>query len=606
MTIGPGDGQVDAIEIEWQFDALDLRPAGRWLASLAAGTTSIAALGPVTAVQGPTIVQEDRYLDTDDWRIARAGYVLRVRNAKNKHQVTLKALADEPKGSGSGPRRRREVNEPFLGGPGRWIEDAGPVGWRVAALIGRRPLNQVLEVQTRRRPFVLHLGGEDVAEIALDETAIAIDDQNPMRLLRVEVEVQPAWVEVLAPLVEDLQRSSGLAPAALSKFEAGVLARGYVIPSAINLGPTAVTPDTTIGALADAVVRRQLGAMVAREAGTRLGEDAEELHDMRVATRRLRAALDVFADILPPQFAALSPELAWLTQVLGTVRDLDVQLDRLDSSPEWQSTWASTPGATAPVDELRAVMTRERDRARAILLHALDSPRYERLTSGLMALAQQGAGQRSAAGHLPATGVLPGLIEQRHRAAVKASRRARRTGEAADFHKLRIRCKRLRYALEFVQDVYGEPATHFIRRLARLQDLLGGLQDCEVSMDRLHSLATRAQPPLSRASVFLMGTVAEESRREAEGLLDRARTRVKVLNGDEWQRLSDVLEHLCFEEEPGTVGGIRMPITHGPPVSVPNGSSHLGSVSLAHPAPIVLAGPDRPEPADDLPTPGPA
>ena len=110
-------------------------------------------------------------------------------------------------------------------------------------------------------------------------------------------------------------------------------------------------------------------------------------------------------------------------------------------------------------------------------------------------------------------------------------------------------------------------------------------------MDRLHSLATRAQPPLSRASVFLMGTVAEDSRREAEGLLDRARTRVKVLNGDEWQRLSDVLEHLCFEEEPGTVGGIRMPITHRPPVSAPNGSSHLGSVSLAHPAPIVTAGP---------------
>jgi len=605
MTIGPGDGQVDAIEIEWQFDALDLRPAGRWLASLAAGTTSIAALGPVTAVPGPTIVQEDLYLDTDDWRIARAGYVLRVRNAKNKHQVTLKALADGPRGNGSGPRRRREVNEPFLGGPGRWVEDAGPVGWRVAALIGRRPLHQVLEVQTRRRPFVLHLGGEDVAEVALDETAIAIDDQNPMRLLRVEVEVQAAWVEVLAPLVEDLQRSSGLAPAALSKFEAGVLARGYVIPSAINLGPTAVTPDTTIGALADAVVRRQLAAMVAREAGTRLGEDAEELHDMRVATRRLRAALDVFADILPPQFAALSPELAWLAQVLGTVRDLDVQLDRLDSSPEWQSAWPSAPGTTAPVDELRAVMTRERDRARAILLHALDSPRYERLTSGLMALAQQGAGQRSAAGHLPATGVLPGLIEQRHRAAVKAARRARRSGEAADFHKLRIRCKRLRYALEFVQEVYGEPATHFIRRLARLQDLLGGLQDCEVSMERLHSLATRAQPPLSRASVFLMGTVAEESRREGEGLLGRARTRVKVLKGDEWQRLSGVLERLRFQEEPGTVGGIRMPITNGPPGSPTNGSSHLGPASLGHPAPIALAGPDRPEPADDLPT-GPA
>ena len=75
-----------------------------------------------------------------------------------------------------------------------------------------------------------------------------------------------------------------------------MLARGYVIPTRVNLGPTEVIGQSTIGALADAVVRRQLGALLEHEAGTRLGEDPEELHDMRVATRRLRAALDVFAE----------------------------------------------------------------------------------------------------------------------------------------------------------------------------------------------------------------------------------------------------------------------------------------------------------------------
>jgi len=601
VTIGPGDGQVDAVEIEWQFDALDLRPAERWLASLSAGSTSIGTLGPITAVVRPTVVQEDIYLDTEDWRVAQAGYVLRVRNAKNKHEVTLKALVGGPKGNGSAPRRRREVNEPFVGTAGHWIEDAGPVGWRVSALIGRRPLHQVLEVQTRRRPFVLLLSGEEIAEVALDETAIAIDNQSPMRLLRVEVEVQAAWVELLAPLVEDFQRSSGLAPAALSKFEAGVLARGYAIPTGINLGPTAVASDATIGALADAVVRRQLGALVAHEAGTRLGEDIEELHDMRVATRRLRAALGVFADVLPHQFGALTPELAWLAEVLGSVRDLDVQLDRLDQSPEWHGVWAGAEGGASPVDELRAVVTRERERARAVLLQALESPRYERLTSGLTALAQQGAGQRSGAGHLPATAVLPGLIGQRHRGAVKAARRARRTGEASDFHRLRIRCKRLRYALEFVQDVYGDPASQFIRRLARLQDLLGGLQDSEVSMERLHSLATRAQPPLSRAAVFLMGAVAEESRREAADLLSRAKTRVKVLRGEEWQRLSLVLERLRIADEPRAILG-RAVMADPVADSMLNGTIGSGT-AVAPPSPLLLQpdlGPT--DPADHQPT----
>ncbi len=619
MTADPGDGRVDAVEIEWQFDALDLRPASRWLASLAEGSTSIVGLGPVTTLARPLVVQDDLYLDTEDWRVAQAGYVLRVRNAKNKQEITLKALSRPSKRNGAEPKRRREVTEPFGGNSGRWIEEAGPVGWRVAALIGRRPLHRVLEVQTRRRPFVLHLGDEDVAEVALDETAISIDNQSPMRLLRVEVEVQAPWVDVLSPLVEDLQRSAGLAPAALSKFEAGMLARGYVIPTQIDLGPTAVNSDITIGALADAMVRRQLGALLAHEAGTRLGEDIEELHDMRVATRRLRAALGIFSEVLPPQFGELTPELAWLTEILGSVRDLDVQLARLDDAPEWHGAWSSAETGIAPVDELRAVVTKERDRARSVLLQALESPRYERLTTGLTALAQQGAGQRSAAGHLPATVVVPDLLGQRHRDAVKAARRARRSGEPSDFHRLRIRCKRLRYTLEFVQEVYGDPAVQFIRHLARLQDLLGGLQDCEVSMERLHFLATRTQPPLSHASVFLMGAVAEESRREAAGLLHRARARVKVLGGEEWQRLAQVLERLCIADDPRVNDLAAPPDTEaGPDASLHglNGSVHVEAVTpdLAPSAPEPTSPPPAPAaapnlgwsaPTDDLPT-GPA
>jgi triphosphatase len=561
MSIGPGGGQGDTVEIEWQFDALDLRPVGRWLAALAAGSAAFAPLGPITAMPKPTVVQDDLYLDTEDWRIAQAGYVLRVRHSKHKQEVTLKGL--EPAAGDAAPRRRREVNEPFADPEGRWVEHDGPVGWRVRALIGRRPLHQILEVQTRRRPFVLRIGEEEVAEIALDETAIPIDDQNPMRLLRVEVEVQGPWVEALKPLVDDLKRAAGLSSASLSKFEAGVLARGYVIPARVNLGSTAVSEQSSIGALADAVIRRQLGVLLEHESGTRLGEDPEELHDMRVASRRLRAAIDLFAEVLPPQFTALAPELKWLAEVLGSVRDLDVQLERLDDSPEWHGPWATAAVEPSPVEELRAVFGRERDAARAVLLQALESPRYERLTTGLLALAQQGGGQRSVAGHLPATAVAPGLVERRHRAAVKAARRARRSGEPHDFHRLRIRCKRLRYALEFVQPLYGEPARQFARRLAKLQDLLGGVQDGQVAMERLHALALRAQPPLSRAAVFLMGSVAEEARREAARLQAKGRSRAKALRGEEWQHLAHTLERMRMDDDPEGHGGGG---ADGPPI----------------------------------------
>jgi hypothetical protein len=195
---------------------------------------------------------------------------------------------------------------------------------------------------------------------------------------------------------------------------------------------------------------------------------------------------------------------------------------------------------------------------------------------------------------------VPDLLGQRHRDAVKAARRARRTGEPSDFHRLRIRCKRLRYTLEFVQEVYGDPAAQFIRHLARLQDLLGGLQDCAVSMERLHSLATRAQPPLSRSSVFLMGAVAEESRREASGLLHRARPRVKVLWGEEWQRLSQVLERLCIADDPRAHDtAVPAADAEAGPDTPANGWAHVEATT---PDP----NPAAPEPPAQEPSPAPA
>ena len=158
----------------------------------------------------------------------------------------------------------------------------------------------MLQVRTRRRPFALRVGGVDVAEVALDDTMIVVGTgQRPMQLRRVEVEVNPDWLDALEPIVEQLRMSCGLQAARLSKFEAGLLALGEEIPGTPDLGPTEVSATSTMGEVAFAVLRRQLAVVRAKEPGTRLGEDPEELHDMRVATRRLRAALSLFEGVLP-------------------------------------------------------------------------------------------------------------------------------------------------------------------------------------------------------------------------------------------------------------------------------------------------------------------
>ena len=176
----------------------------------------------------------------------------------------------------------------------------GDVGWRVRALIGRRPLTELFEVRTRRQVFMLQHGALPAGEVVLDRTVIGIGPRlEPARLRRVEVEVADATNPEIAAFVERLRQECGLQLATHTKFEAGFLARGLEVPLARDLGSTSFDLHSSTGELAFAVLRGHFVEMLAHESGTRLGEDPEELHGMRVATRRLRAVLGIFEPALP-------------------------------------------------------------------------------------------------------------------------------------------------------------------------------------------------------------------------------------------------------------------------------------------------------------------
>ncbi len=574
------------MEVEWQLDALDLRPVERWLALRTGPSAHLDAIPGLTIVPGAAKRLVDVYVDTEDWRIGRAGYVLRLRRRVGRVETTLKDLATATKGL----RRRLEVTQPLPASGLAGLDRRGEVGWRVEALAGARPLKQVLEVRTRRRPFDLAIHGETVAELALDDTVIAIGhERRRLRLTRVEVEVQPAWVDAMRPLVEQLRRECGLQPATLSKFEAGLMAAGISIPGPPDLGPTGVTPASTLGELAYRVLRKDAAAMLAEESGTRLGEDIEALHQMRVATRRMRAGLDMFADVLPVRAGRLRAELGWLAATLGEVRDLDIQLGRFD---DWTE---EMPGEhREALDELSDLLVGHREHARRALLEALDSRRYERLVSGLVSMLEQGPSRRSSAGRALAVSAMPALIGERHDAARKAARRAKRTAIAADYHRLRIRCKRLRYSLEFASGLYDGELKGFVRQMTRLQDVLGSMQDAEVASARLQALAlTEEGASLSRATVFAMGGVAERYRSEAEHLLGELPELLRLLQGKEWSRGRSLME--SRQQKATEVLG-------GPPVEASTAGEPIPVAGRARPAlPQLASGAHRPEstpPAD--------
>jgi len=546
------------VEVEWQLDALDLRPVERWL-----GTFPKVIPGEdrgstvdVTIESLPVRRTVDVYLDTEDWRIGRAGFVLRIRHHADQGEVTLKDMAPAV----SGLRRRIEMTEPLPAAGLHALDTQGPVGRRLRVLAGDAPMIHLLEIRTRRRPYLLHAADERLGEIDLDDTIIVVgDDEYPVRMRRVEVEVNPHWVERLTPLVEQLRQECGLQSAILSKFEVGLLAAGLHVPTTPHLGSTTLPAHPSVGAVAYVVLRRNLGAMLDHEAGTRLGEDIEALHDMRVATRRMRAALDLFSGVLPADAQRLREELGWLAGDLGAVRDLDVQLERLD---RWRD--ESSREEADALAELATVLNGERDVARQSLLASLDSPRYEHLVADFSSMLLTGPGQGSGrlvkAAQAPAVAVVPELIIRRHRAAAKAARQARRSGVPADFHRLRIRCKRLRYALEFVSDIYDGETRPFVKQVVGLQDCLGLMQDGQVAAARLRSLATAEDSRLSPAAVFAMGAAAERYRQESDRLVQSLPGRLQAVKGRRWRVLKALMErrrraagppHTWSSDQPG-------------------------------------------------------
>jgi len=521
--------EKDIVGVQWQLDALDLRPVERWLATLPTLSRGPDEQRVLSAIAQPSQRLIDSYLDTADWRMARAGFVVRTRRRGSHEEITLTTAQRLE----TGQTRNLEATEELAGAGVGALSPEGPIGRRVHAVAGSRPLRSVLQVRTRRSPFVLRVDGIAAAEIALDDTEIVVGNgQRPMQVRRVEVDVLPAWTDLLAPLILQLRAACGLRPATLSTFEAGLLARGVVIPSPPDLGSTEIEPGASMGELAYAVLRRQLGVLRDKEPGTRVGEDLEELHEMRVATRRLRAALDLFVDVLPLRARTFRHELGWLAGVLGAVRDLDVQLEGQAAmvDPGQPDVWA----------DLTSLLVAERETARADMLAALDSARWERLKNGMTAMVQQGPHRRSTATRVPALAAVPDLIGSRHVSAVKAARRAKRSGEAADFHRLRIRCKRLRYSLEFSAELYSGQTKRYTRQLTKLQNQLGLLQDAEVAVNRLSELARTADLPAS--TIFVMGGAAEQHRREFSRILERLPGEVSRLRGPEWTETTTMME----------------------------------------------------------------
>ena len=439
-------------------------------------------LGVLAMQELPELTLSSTYHDTSDLRLARNGVTLRYRTGEEDGPIwTLKLRVP-----GHDASERDE--HAFAGGPDTVPIEAADL---VTAFVRGAPILPVASLSTRRHRWLL-CGEDDVALAELDDDDVTVLDgvRVVARFRELEIESRGPDAALLRPIADRLRRAGAVLAEPVPKAVRALGPRASAEPDVAAIRVAAGDPPTVAirAALAVGVQR-----VIVHDAPTRQG-DAEGLHQMRVGVRRLRSDLRTFDALLDAAWAnGLREELGWLGDLLGTVRDADVELGRLqDMAPDLR-------------DELGLVIARlesRRDQGRRALLDGLRGDRYVQLLDRLVdAVRDPMVGERAGSRD---PDVLPSLLGRPwRRLRAPAHGLGREAGDEA-YHQVRIRAKRLRYASEAIGPALGRRAAKRVAALggsaAALQDLLGEMHDATVlRADAEASLDGDASPRLAYA-----------------------------------------------------------------------------------------------------------
>jgi CHAD domain-containing protein len=587
------------IEVEMKYEVARPGGADRYLVA--------PELGPFTPDgQVRSIRVEDRYVDSADWALARAGFAARMRKTSHGTEISLKATNVSP-----GRLHRREEVE----GPAD--EALVPGGWPssqarkvVMELCGDEPLVEMLTIRQLRRVRLLTAGGTR-AEMSLDEVEVigqgrVLDtfeelevelkrgDERSLESLIVLFDTDPALAAVsrskldramtsiraaMPAMPAELRHHWEGAPAALlaggspeaadgpsdgatdgasttpepaasdafadeaeTQVEPAIEPEAPVAPAAKHVPRQKITARTT-GIVADdsmpeaavKVLRFHFGKMQRREAGTRDGSDAEDLHDMRVSTRRMRAAWRVFDGAFKAgKTRKIRRHLETIADRLGVVRDLDVLIEGLEAYGTGLDE-EQRPG----LGPLNTLWRRQRGNARAQLISELDSPSYAAFVKEMEEFLEDGANSAAAI----ASPTSPHRVRDRAASKIWAAYESVRAYELvlpwADvetLHDLRIATKWLRYALEFFGETLGPDFPRLLERVVALQEHLGLLHDADVASKLARDMLVARAGDLSSVESDAIGSYLRSRERELERRRRGLGTVWRAVNGAPFRR----------------------------------------------------------------------
>lgn len=253
------------------------------------------------------------------------------------------------------------------------------------------------------------------------------------------------------------------------------------------------------------VMRLHYDRMLDHEAGTRIGEDTEELHDMRVAVRRMRSAILVFGPYLMKGIAnPLRRRLRRIGRALNRVRDLDVFMERLEE--DLSAGFSLDPVGIQP---LRRCWQLELAEARQGMLSFLDSTRYQdsvrTLANFLQLEAAGGTFPQEADSEPPRVSQCAADAVDERVQVLQGYGDSLEGASLGTLHSLRIDIKRFRYSLEFLREILSGEAEHAIQSAVELQDHLGALHDADVACKILVEFLNRWQSEEKREQTDIGG-----------------------------------------------------------------------------------------------------
>jgi CHAD domain-containing protein len=442
----------------------------------------------------PRRVFTSTYFDTLDHCLARSRITLRRRIENGSGTWQLKLPLE-------GARREIELREASVTTPPARLVEA------LVVLLEGKHLVPIANLRTSRAGVSVPHGGNGRAEVVLDTVSVLREGSVIQQFRELEIEALNGEEEFIDRLVSALRGAGARTHDGRPKL---FRALSLAYPS-----PDAPTANASMEEHVRYSLSQQLQSLKQCDPGVRLGGEPEDVHQIRVAARRMRTILRAVRKVVRDEWVEpLLSGLKWLSEIFARARDLDVQMSYFRREAEQLKV-----RDRRPLERFLSHLQSEREKTQQTLMDEMKSARYLGFISKLREAAEAPLIVNS-------KHTLPDVAARQFRKLRKTVRRLKRSPSNADLHSVRIKTKRARYAAELAEVCDGKAVTRFIKIAKQFQDLLGTHQDAVMAERYVQGLLKYQTGQRAAFTAGLLVARANQRREE-----------VRKEFWSEWQRL---------------------------------------------------------------------